>query len=587
MERILAPINTYSKLVLAFLFVVVPFFMLSLKINEFGSNNVNREITLSMQSKIRFYNELMGDDFGRIINWMKAFSSHDELDLLSNQAEILSANEKRETILKVQKELEILQSTSQFVKNVSVHISSLGRTISSINLFGDIPEDEFHVLNTPTNLFEAPFVYWNGRLFISLSFPIMVNNTSPEFVLGVEISIDKLTGMFDQFAINPHGGTLLVDNKRQWTIANKPHTVLLEPMIRDIVEKEGETHGIRQMKWNGQSYMVSFAVSQALGTTLVTYEPEEEVFGSAHRFREWLWVLIGLAVIVIALVSFFLYRVIHKPMNQLVRAFRRVERGDMNISVIYNHHDEFHYLFAQFNNMVRRLQEMIVEVYEQKYRAQHAEIKQLQSQINPHFFYNSLFILYRLSKKTGDEVLIRFSKYLGDYFEFVTRNTRTEVSLREEVQHALNYVEIQSIRFAHQIKVDFDELPIDFQAIQIPRIVLQPIIENAYKYALEEKEDEGRLAVRFDAEPDGLMISVEDNGEGMNETRAQELNNRLLNSPDPMEETSGMINVHRRLKYRYGEKYGLSLSVGELGGLKVSIQIPRGDDHVSDSHRGQ
>ncbi len=418
MERILAPINTYSKLVLAFLFVVVPFFVLSLKINEFGSNNVNREITLSMQSKIRFYNELMGDDFGRIINWMKAFSSHDELDLLSNQAEILSANEKRETILKVQKELEILQSTSQFVKNVSVHIPSLGRTISSINLFGDIPEEEFHVLNTPTNLFEAPFVYWNGRLFISLSFPIMVNNTSPEFVLGVEISIDKLTGMFDQFAINPHGGTLLVDNKRQWTIANKPNTALLEPMIRDIVEKEGETHGIRQMKWNGQSYMVSFAVSQALGTTLVTYEPEEEVFGSVHRFREWLWVLIGLAVIVIALVSFFLYRVIHKPMNQLVRAFRRVERGDMNISVTYNHHDEFNYLFAQFNNMVRRLQEMIVEVYEQKYRAQHAEIKQLQSQINPHFFYNSLFILYRLSKKTGDEVLIRYmisSAYAPDH----------------------------------------------------------------------------------------------------------------------------------------------------------------------------
>jgi len=586
MGRILARINTYTKLVLAFLFVVVPFFVLSLKMNEFGSNSVNREITLSMQSKIHFYNELMADDFGRIINWMKAFSSHDELDLLGNQSEILNANEKRESILKVQKELEILQSTSQFVKNVSVHIPALGRTISSINLFSSIPEDEFHALNRPTNLFEAPFVYWNGRLFISLSFPILVNNTSPEFVLGIEISIDKLTSMFDQFALSPHGGTLLVENKGQWTIANRSNAAVPEPIIRDIVNKEGETNGIRQMKWAGQSYMVSYAVSKTLGTTLVTYEPEKEVFGSVHRFREWLWVLIGLAVIVIALVSFFLYRVIHKPMNQLVRAFRRVERGDTNISVSYNHHDEFHYLFAQFNNMVRRLQEMIVEVYEQKYRAQHAEIKQLQSQINPHFFYNSLFILYRLSKKTGDEVLIRFSKYLGDYFEFVTRNTRTEVSLREEVQHALNYVEIQSIRFAHQIKVDFDELPAGDQAIQVPRIVLQPIIENAYKYALEEKEDEGRLAVRFEAVPDGLMISVEDNGEAMDESRAQELN-RLLDSPDPMEETSGMINVHRRLKYRYGEKYGLSLSVSELGGLKVTIQIPRGDNHVSDSHRGQ
>jgi two-component system sensor histidine kinase YesM len=219
---------------------------------------------------------------------------------------------------------------------------------------------------------------------------------------------------------------------------------------------------------------------------------------------------------------------------------------------------------------------MIYEVYEQKYRVQHAELKQLQSQINPHFMYNSLFILYRLSTKTGDETLIRFSKYLGDYFEFITRNSRDEVSLQEEVRHSRNYVEVQLIRFSNQIHVEFEELPPAFNNVQVPRIILQPVMENAYKYALEPKERDALLRIHFIVEPHGLIIVVEDNGEVIDAVAVEQLQQRL-NSNDPTEETSGIVNVHRRLQYLFGPEYGLSVSVSPIGGLRVTIKIPHYD----------
>jgi two-component system sensor histidine kinase YesM len=223
--------------------------------------------------------------------------------------------------------------------------------------------------------------------------------------------------------------------------------------------------------------------------------------------------------------------------------------------------------------MVQNLQQMINEVYEQKYRAQHAELRQLQSQINPHFLYNSLFILNRLAKKSKDQVQIDFTKYLSNYFHFMTRNSSSEVLLSDEVAHARNYVDIQTIRFSHLIDVRFDPLPPAMASIAVPRLILQPIVENAYKYGLEHRESGGRLSVSFETKENDAFIYIEDNGEQVDGNTIQRLQ-KMLDEFNLSQETTGLINLHRRLVYHFGSKYGISLTMGAKSGLRVTVCLP-------------
>ncbi|GGD72577.1 sensor histidine kinase [Paenibacillus nasutitermitis] len=566
MKFIFDKITIYPKLVLTFLLVLIPLFLLSLIMNQYGSAYVKTEITNSMQSKVHFYNSALEKEFTRIIQLMKEFASYDDLDLLSNRSEIMSYYDQLTSFRKLQKELSVIKNASNYIKSAKVLIPAIDRALSD-NSIGTIPKDEFAALNVVTNIYESPFIYWQDRLFISLPYPIQLNRLAPEFVVDIEISQELLKDALLQFTDQTAGSTMLVNLDKGWKITG-------EHAHDDFIkELSSASKGLQSMRIAGQNFLVAFEKSDILGTTLVMYELEQNALGPLRKFTIWFWMISGLSFILIIIVSYSVYRLIHQPLKNLVRAFRKVEQGNLNLTLDYRGKDEFQYLYTQFNAMVQNLQQMIYKVYEQKYRVQHAELKQLQSQINPHFLYNSLFILYRLAKKNRDENQIKFTKYLSDYFQFMTYNSSDEVCLADEVQHAKNYVEIQTFRFADQIEVVFQELPEACSHIMVPRLILQPIVENAYKHGLEHRQNGGKLHVTFVEQDDILLIMVEDTGKHVDEAVIKSLQKRL-DSTDASQETSGLINVHRRLIYRFGADFGLALSRGLLQGFQVTLKLP-------------
>ncbi len=573
MKALFDTIKIYPKLIITFLIVLTPLFTLSLVMNKYGSASVKSEITNSMLSKVHFYNSTLENEFGRTIAIMREFARYDDLDLLSNRTEIMNYYEQRGAIRNLQKELSVIKNSSTYIQEASVHIPSIDRTISDDN-FGTIQQDEFDALNVLTNHFESPFIYWQDRLFISLPYPIKSNRQPPDFVVDIEISIPLLKNALLQFTNHTAGNTMLVHFEDRWRIGGDEPEGFLQAINSVIQADNADNAELHSATVDGQKYLIAFEKSKTLGTTLIMYERESTVLGPLDRYTVWFWMISILTLIVIMIVSYSVYRLIHRPLRTLVRAFRKVEHGNLSVAFDYRGRDEFQYLYTQFNVMVQRLQQMIQEVYEQKFRVQHAELKQLQSQINPHFLYNSLFILYRLAKKSRDENQIRFSKYLSDYFQFITRNSSDTVTLAEEVQHAKNYVEIQKMRFASQIEVAFGELPASYVDLTVPRLIIQPLLENAYKYGLEEKETGAKLTVQFAEDQADLLIRVEDNGELADEELIANLR-RKLDVQDAGLETTGILNVHRRLQLQFGAEYGLVIAQGESGGFSVTIRLPR------------
>src|SRR5690606_25846922 len=223
----------------------------------------------------------------------------------------------------------------------------------------------------------------------------------------------------------------------------------------------------------------------------------------------------------------WIYSFIHKPMLTLTGAFRRLEKGDFNIKLPTDKRSDFDYLYRQFNMMSSRLQHLMKEAYEQELRLNRAELKQLQAQMDPHFLYNIFFLMNRMIKLQDMESANQLTKYLGQFFQYITRNSSDEASLEKEVQHIEAYIGIQQLRFGRKLSVELMPLPDELKAIEVPRLVLQPIVENAFEYGLEDHELQGQLLISFEMKQAEAIIHIEDNGTEVTEQLLQELQDKL------------------------------------------------------------
>src|SRR5690606_27559604 len=208
----------------------------------------------------------------------------------------------------------------------------------------------------------------------------------------------------------------------------------------------------------------------------------------------------------------------------------------------------------------------------QKILAQKAELKQLQSQINPHFLYNNFFILYNMVVTEDYENVAHFTKQLGAYFEYITRSGSDEVPLAKEVAQARIYAEIQGKRYRNRMTVDFGPLPEEAADVIVPRLIIQPILENAFEHGLKNKLSDGIVRVHIELKDQLLLIVVEDNGDEVTDEEIVHLQ-QLMSAPDNDVESTGMINIHRRIRIKFGEESGVTISRGELGGLMLQIKI--------------
>ncbi len=569
--------SIFMKIVLTFLALLIPLYTLNLYMNESGQETVRKEIVSSMNAKVELYVNLIESDFERVIKLIEAYVNDVDLMKLSTAVDVMSDIERTDAILALKSKLNLVKTSNSFVQNVIAFIPRLDRSVTSNdNAIVAFDEEAFLALSVATNRYESPYLLWKDRLFISVPYPDPPSGKkAPVFLLAVEVSKPALREALRQFTNNGETA-VLTGNRLPWSIVDDKSLPEAEAAV--LQRQSGSAPG-QTLNVGGEKYLVIDKSSAKLDTTLSILMPESAAFGSLERYRWWMLLLTLMSVVIVIFFALSLYRIIQRPLRTLIRSFNKVEQGNLNIVVQYPLKDEFGVLFNRFNTMVRELNVLVHEVYEHKYRVRLAELRHLQSQINPHFLYNSFFILHRMAKLRDHDNIVRFTKYLGDYFQFITRDGKDEISLQLEVKYARTYTEIQSFRFGSRIRSEFAELPAELERYLVPRLILQPLIENAYNYGLENKMTDGWIAVAFRQEPDMLVVSVEDNGEELDERKLQELRQMMLD-PERQTESTGLINVHRRVQIKYGPESGLILSRGEGGGLLAELKLPlkKGED---------
>jgi two-component system sensor histidine kinase YesM len=227
---------------------------------------------------------------------------------------------------------------------------------------------------------------------------------------------------------------------------------------------------------------------------------------------------------------------------------------------------------------------MIELNYRSRLLAQQAELRQLQAQINPHFLYNSFFTLYCMAKEEDYEHMTDFLSYLADYYRYITPNNLEDVPLGDEKSHAQHYAQIQMLRFKRRIKVEFGELPESWASVRVPRLILQPLLENAFSHSLKDIPSGGFLKTEFLPADNGLLVRVADNGSGIRGEELEDILRKLeaAENPEPEDETdfSGLLNIHKKLRLKFGPPYGLRIRPGDAGGVIQELLLPMGTENV-------
>ncbi|MCJ8012558.1 sensor histidine kinase [Paenibacillus sp. KQZ6P-2] len=328
--------------------------------------------------------------------------------------------------------------------------------------------------------------------------------------------------------------------------------------------------------------LIVAANTSMAGWTIYGLTPNKDIQAEVYQTTKVLIIVVLVLIILSAVLASIVSRNIASPLKLLIREMKKVEMGNFNGSVDVNSFDEINSLVSSFNRMVYRMDELIETIKISTVSEKNAQLQALQAQVNPHFLYNTLDMIYWMLDEQENERLSRVVLSLSQMFRYSSNwEEASRTTLGSELEQIRHYLTIIETRLGGRLHTEIaaDELWLE---VTLPKMTIQPIIENAVKYGLEPQGSIGFLKVSTEAHGGKLHIIIEDNGVGMDEqtlTRVKEtLSQRQPEASNAGQSGQrrgiGLRNVHDRLVMMFGETYGLQIQSELKQGTTVVITIP-------------
>ncbi len=568
-----------TKLFVLFCLTVLPTYVLSVVVYNWGTGEVIEKINTSSYSQMTQYMDRVEQEVQRMQAIQYEFLNDRDLDRLSTIVDYMPWLEQFYALRGLGQRINMIKNSSAYAKDVSIYLTRARKVISTsggISPLEGVTGLDIRNLD-PTS--KSLVTYREGELYVDF-YNIVTDFSDTNLPLfKIEIMLDKSVFQADleHFGGEEVNVLMLSDSSASRVIGNSN---VDEPNLAEMLVEAGKRKGngekqgwVELITINQMDYSMLVVKSEELNMTFVKFVRKGQYLDSLEKYTIWFWVFSFISFLAISMFIVSMYKVVYNPLRKLSSAFKRVESGNLNLSITDSSNNEFGFIYRSFNRMVHELKVLIEQVYEQRILTQRAQMKQLQSQIHPHFLYNNFQILYRMAKLEDHENLADLSLKLAQYYQYVTRNTSDDVPLAKEIEFARMYVDIQSVRFQNRLVVRFAELPPDWGHVIVPRLILQPVLENTFEHGLKDKAADGQLRVSFEMKEEQLAISIEDNGDALTSEELQRLQTQFHNERPPDAEVTGLVNIHRRIQIKFGKSSGLRAIRGRSGGLKITIAL--------------
>lgn len=344
--------------------------------------------------------------------------------------------------------------------------------------------------------------------------------------------------------------------------------------LRLVEEGQYKTDKLNSMfiTMDGEDYLLKESYIEAYGWKVISLIPQSQLNAGKESLQVFILMIALVATILTVVIAFIVSGSITQNIKLLEHSISKVEKGDFNVRIKPGSYDEIGMIGLRFNFMVNEIQRLIDKLYTTEVEKQKIEHMVLKAQINPHFLYNTLGSIKWMAESKGQEDISELVTALIELLKVSVKQNSTYVTLAEELNYITNYMAIIQSGLDGEVEVDY-EIEDGTGDLYVLNFMLQPIVENAVFHGLELMKGNARIDITAYLEKDTLVVMVSDNGRGMDKMKLEQIQQCESNSKSGMN-SIGVKNVHERLKFYYGEGYGLKYESEKGEGTNVIFTLP-------------
>ncbi len=382
-------------------------------------------------------------------------------------------------------------------------------------------------------------------------------------VLRLDISYETLEAYLNQLQLGQQGFAFIINENHEF-VYHPQHTVYSSSSEMEAMKPYIET---------GQGYTPdhkSYVSQEKIAGTDWTVLGVSSLEKLDQVRSQLMWTLFGASITsllaCLCLVWFSLKRWI-APLNDLRETMLKIASGNQNLRAKETGAHELREVTRQFNAMLDQIDQLMAAIRRQEETTRQYELQALSSQINPHFLYNTLDTIIWMAEFQDSQRVVQVTKSLATYFRLALNQGKDLISLSDEINHVRQYLFIQKQRYGDKLEYEIEENPA-FDNLVLPKLVLQPLVENALYHGIKEKEGQGHIKITVQKQDLGLVIRIEDDGVGF-QASGDSSQSQLKRGG------VGLQNVAQRLKLHFGEDYHMKIDSAPLKGTTVKICINR------------
>jgi two-component system sensor histidine kinase YesM len=413
--------------------------------------------------------------------------------------------------------------------------------------------------------------YWVVSLsrVVSLTYQ---GNTSRGILL-VDMNFSDIEQLFSKVNAKGEGYVYLTDSEGE--IIYHPKQKVIYSKLMEENNKVAATYddGSHMETFNGEKRAVVVKTVGYTGWKIVSVTPIKEIAINLNQFKFFTIIILAVSILVIIVGNSIVSLKVTNPIRKLEDSVKDLENGDLNLDIYIGGSHEIQHLGRTINSMVNQMKLLMDDIVKEQEEKRKSELDALQSQINPHFLYNTLDSIVWMVESERYPDAISMVTALASLFRISLSKGKNIISIKDEIEHAKNYMKIQKVRFKDQFsfKVNIDPEIEEYSTI---KLIIQPLLENAIYYGVESMRDEGVITVKGYQMENDIFIEVTDNGMGIPEEEQILL---LTDNTRARKRGSGigLINVHQRIKLYFGEEYGLQIKSELDEGTTIIIHLPK------------
>lgn len=382
-------------------------------------------------------------------------------------------------------------------------------------------------------------------------------------VVRLDIGYKTLEAYLDQLQLGKEGFTFIVDANHDFVYHPKKAVYSSHAEMKAMAPYLSVKNGYVKSK---QAYVSQYQIPNS-GWTLIGVSSMEQLHAVQTQIL-WSFIGTGLFALGVCLIGiWFVLRLWIKPLRDLQATILKVGSGHSDLRANETGSPELVDLARQFNIMLERIDQLMIAVKEEEQNVRRYELQALSSQINPHFLYNTLDTIVWMAEFNDSKRVVEVTKSLAKYFRLALNQGHEQISLKDEIDHVRQYLFIQKQRYGEKLQYEIKELK-QYNDYKIPKLILQPLVENAIYHGIKEMNRQGRIRVSVSENDTQLIVSIYDNGRGF---VASETTNATLVRLGGV----GLKNVNQRLQLQFGKSYHMEIKSEENTYTEIRLYFPR------------